>query len=83
MRFHPDLVFPPELGELGEIVLTGRERAVLRAAASLLEQVRDQRIKRAPTDWYAGEEDDHDLVFGWRICDALATDGRIDAATVR
>lgn len=83
MRVSVYSVLGLRLPELDALTLTERERATLRSAAGILDRVREQRNSRVPTDWYAGEEDDCDLVFGWRICDALATDGRIDASTVR
>jgi hypothetical protein len=68
--------------DLDTIVLTQAERVTLRRAAAILEAVREKRNQRVPTDWYAGDEDDSDLVFGWRICDELASKGEIDAALV-
>jgi excisionase family DNA binding protein len=65
-----------------KITLTQQERATLRRAADILDRVRELRNSRVPTDWYAGDEDDSDLVFGWRICDELATKGEIDAERV-
>ena len=68
---------------LDRIVLTSQERATLRRAADILVRIREARNSRVPTDWYAGDEDDSDLVFGWRICDELAAKGEIDAEKVR
>lgn len=67
---------------LDRIVLTDRERQTLARAAVILDGVRALRNARVPVDWYAGDEDDADLVFGWRICDDLAKSGEIDAEAV-
>ncbi len=68
--------------ELDRIVLSDRERKTLAAAAVILERLRSVRNARVPIDWYAGDEDDCDLLFGWRICDELARDGDLDAELV-
>ena len=57
---------------LDHIALTASERAALRRSADILSRVRELRNDRVPTDWYAGDEDDSDLLFGWRICDELS-----------
>jgi hypothetical protein len=69
----------PSLDWIG---LTLAERATLRRAADLLGRIHEERNRTVPVDWYAGDEDDSDLAFGWRICNDLAEDGRIDAESV-
>ena len=69
--------------QLDQIRFSQAERTLLRRTADLLEKIRTERNARVPTDWYAGEEDDSDLVFGWRICDEMARTGQIDAERVK
>lgn len=82
MKHVPFQAFGVPQPSLDRIVLTASERATLRKAADLLRAIREQRNAIVPTDFYAGDENDADLVFGWRICDDLARDGFIDAETV-
>ena len=82
MRLQPFVVFGHHEPSLDDIVLTTAERGTLRRAAAILDQVREMRNARVPTDWYAGDDDDADLVFGWRIAAELARTGRIGAEAV-
>ena len=82
MRIEPYAPFGVAFPELDRIVLTQQERATLRRAAAILSRVRELRNSRVPTDWYSGDEDDADLLFGWRICDELSTAGHLDAEGV-
>ena len=78
MRVQEYEVFGLRVPDLDRLILTQQERTALRRAAVILERVREARTSRHPVDWYMGEEDDADLVFGWRICDELAREGSID-----
>ena len=78
MRVQSYEVFGVRVPDLDRLYLTSQERATLRRAAVILERVREARTSRHPVDWYSGDEDDADLVFGWRICDELAREGSID-----
>lgn len=82
MRLAPFSTFGLRQPGLDRVVLTERERDTLRRAAAILDEVRTRRNARVPVDWYAGDEDDADLVFGWRICDELARKGSIDAESI-
>ena len=82
MKVEPFTIFGIRQPSLDKIVLTKSERDALRRASVILESVRDLRNGRVPTDWYAGDEDDSDLCFGFRICRDLAVDGELDAEYV-
>jgi hypothetical protein len=69
--------FGIRFAELDAVTLTDRERATLGKAADLLHRIREARVVERETDYYAGDEDDADMVFGWRICDELARTGRL------
>ena len=83
MRTVEYAIFGSRQPALDTIRLTDAERTTLRRAAAILSELRERRNARVPTDWYAGDEDDCDLVFGWRICSDLAEKGSIDAESVQ
>lgn len=83
MRVDEYVIFGFRQPNLDRVVLTRQERTTLRRAAVLLDRVRELRNARVPTDWYAGDEDDCDLVFGGRICNELADRGELDAELVQ
>lgn len=82
VRHKPYAIFGIRQPSLDTITLSDAERRALARAAAILGDVRELRNSVVPTDWYAAEEDDSDLLFGWRICDELARTGTIDAETV-